>query len=36
MSDDKPIWTGQDNDGVDYGKIVSHDASSFLAEMKRL
>jgi hypothetical protein len=30
MSDDKPIWNDQDDDEVDYGEIVSHDASFFL------
>jgi hypothetical protein len=36
MSDEKPIWTDQDDAEIGYGEEVSQDASSFLAEVKRL
>jgi hypothetical protein len=36
VSDEKPIWTDQDDAEVGYGEEISHDASSFLAEVKKL
>jgi hypothetical protein len=36
MSDDKPIWTDQDDAEIGYGEEVSLDASSFLAEIKKV
>ncbi len=36
MNDEKPIWTDQDDAEIGYGKEVSLDVSSFLAEVKKL
>jgi hypothetical protein len=36
MSDEKPIWTDQDDIEIGYGEEVSLDASSFLAEIKKV
>jgi hypothetical protein len=36
LSDQKPIWTDQDDVDVDYDELVSHDADAFLAEIKML
>lgn len=36
MSDKKPIWTDQDDAEIGYCEEVSQDASSFLAEVKKL
>jgi len=36
LSDEKPIWTDQDDIDVDYDELVSHNADNFLAEIKQL
>jgi hypothetical protein len=35
VSDEKPIWTDQDDAEIGYGEEVSQDADSFLAEVKK-
>jgi hypothetical protein len=36
LSDEKPIWTDHDDVDVDYDELVSHDADTLLAEIKKL
>jgi hypothetical protein len=36
LSDEKPIWTDQDDIDVEYDELVSHNADNFLAEIKKL